>query len=57
MSVEVIAQDSSELTLQIKVNLNDSMLNIEDKIQTACNEAGLVSTEVAYSALILMGHL
>lgn len=47
MSVEIIAQDSSELTLQIKVNLNGSMLNIEDKIQTACNEAGLVSTEVA----------
>jgi hypothetical protein len=47
MSVEIISQDGCELTLQIKVDLSGSMLNIEDKIQTACNEAGLVSTEVA----------
>lgn len=39
MSVEITSQDGSELTLQMKVDLSGSMLNIEDKIQKACNEA------------------
>ena len=46
MSVKITSQDSDELTLQVKLKLSGSMLGIEDQIQSACNEVGLVSTEV-----------
>ena len=47
MSVEIISQEDHELTLQLKIDLSGSMLCIEDTIQSVCNEAGLVSTEIA----------
>ena len=47
MSVEIISQDGSELTLAVKVDISGSMLSIEEKIQSACNEAGIAVTQSA----------
>ena len=44
---EIISQDGSELTLAVKVDISGSMLSIEEKIQSACNEAGIAVTQSA----------
>lgn len=45
MSLEIISQEGHELTLQIKVDLSGSMLEVEEKIQAACNTIGSMCTK------------
>lgn len=47
MSVKILSDDGRELTLEIKVDLSGSMLEMEEKIQAICNAVGSVSTEKA----------
>ena len=50
MSACIIDQNGSEITLQIKVNLDSkSMLKCEDRIASALNEAGCLATGQALS--------
>ena len=45
MSVEIVSQKGTQLTLQIKVDISGTMLEAEEKILSSCNEAGMVSTQ------------
>jgi hypothetical protein len=45
MSVKIISNNNNKLTLQVEVELSGSMLEIEDKIQAACNAVGSLGTE------------
>jgi hypothetical protein len=45
MSVKVVSQSDQSLTIQITFNLEGTMLRVEEGIQEALNEAGLVATE------------
>ncbi len=47
MAVEIISRKGDELTLQVKIDISGSMLEAEEKIQTACHAVGLLSTEKA----------
>ena len=47
MSVEIVSQSGSQLTVQVEVDLSGSMLEAEEKILLACNEVGSVSTQKA----------
>ncbi|WP_428354734.1 hypothetical protein [Methyloprofundus sp.] len=43
----LISRTGNELTIQVKVNIDGSLLEAEDTIQNACNEVGLLATEKA----------
>ena len=45
MSLEIISQAGDELTLQVKIDFSGSMMQVEEKIQSACNEVGTLSTK------------
>lgn len=45
MSLEIISQEGSKLTLQMKIDLSGSMLEAEEKIQSACNVIGSLITQ------------
>jgi hypothetical protein len=45
MSVKVVSQSDQSLTIQITFRLGGTMLQVEEGIQEALNEAGLVATE------------
>lgn len=47
MTAKIVSQKGDELTLQVTVELKGSMLEMEDKIQEACNALGTLSTEKA----------
>lgn len=49
MSVTIISEDGKNLTLQVTVDISGSMLEAEEKIMTACNALGALSTEKALS--------
>jgi hypothetical protein len=44
---QIITRRGNELTIQIKVTIEGSLLDAEDAIQNACNEVGLLATEEA----------
>jgi hypothetical protein len=44
---QLIARTGNELTIEVKVNIDGSLLQAEDAIQNACNEVGLLATEKA----------
>lgn len=44
MSAEVVSARSDEVTLQVTIKLSGSMLEMEDNILTALNEAGNLAT-------------
>lgn len=44
---EIINNFDGELTLQVKIKLNGSMMEMEDTIQNAVNEVGSLATKVA----------
>ena len=41
------ARTENELTIEVKVTIDGSLLEAEDAIQNACNEVGLLATEKA----------
>ena len=45
MSVEVVSQSDQSVTIQVTFRLEGTMLQVEEGIQEALNEAGLVATE------------
>jgi hypothetical protein len=45
MSVKVVSQSDQSLTIQVTFRLEGTMLRVEEGIQAALNEAGLVATE------------
>jgi hypothetical protein len=45
MSVQVVSQSQHSVTVQITISVEGSMLKVEEAIQEALNEAGLVVTE------------
>ena len=47
MSAKIIKQSSTEVVVQMKVNLKDNMLASEEAIQEALNEVGTLATAVA----------
>lgn len=47
MSVSIISQRSSEVTLQLTINLKGDLLEVEERIQSVLNEAGCQSTALA----------
>jgi len=50
MKSEIIKKEGNKLTLQVEVSLDpNSMLNSEEQIQLALNQAGLLATETALS--------
>jgi len=49
MSANIISQAGDELTLQVKIDLSGSLLEVEEKIVSACNSVGVLSTELALS--------
>jgi len=50
MKSEIIKKEGNKLTLKVEVLLDPkSMLNSEEKIQLALNQAGLLATETALS--------
>ncbi len=44
---KIIARQGNELTIQVKVTIEGSLLDAENMIQNACNEVGLLATEEA----------
>ena len=44
---EVIAVNDNEVILQVRVTLSGSMLEVEEKIQSAVNEVGSLATSEA----------
>ena len=44
---QLISRNGNELTIEVKVNIEGSLLEAEDAIQNACNEVGLLATEKA----------
>ena len=63
MSAEIVSQLGNELTLQIKIDLSGTMLEVEEKILLACNGIGLLSTQKALecfdtdgSAIVIGGN-
>ena len=44
---QLISRTGNELTIQVKINIDGSLLEAEDTIQNACNEVGLLATEKA----------
>ena len=44
---QVISRTGNELTIEVKVNIDGSLLEAEDSIQNACNEVGVLATEKA----------
>lgn len=49
MSVDLISHKDKQVTLQITINLKDSMLESEQEILNATNEIGVAETEIALS--------
>jgi len=50
MKSEIIKKEGNKLTLKVEVILDpNSMLNSEEQIQLALNQAGLLATETALS--------
>lgn len=47
MSAQLIKQNGHELTIQITVNISGSMLEAEEHVQRAVNEAGCLATQQA----------
>jgi hypothetical protein len=47
MKAEIIAHDGEELTIQVKVKMTGSLLEVEGVILDACNEVGKLSTSQA----------
>ena len=47
MSASIFSQTDKKLTLQIEITLEGSMMEMEEKIQDALNEAGYLATEKA----------
>lgn len=47
MSMKIVSRKGNELTLQVKIDLSGSMLEMEEKILAACNAVGALSTEKA----------
>ncbi len=47
MAATVIAREENSITIQIQVRLSRSMLDTEEAIQTALNEAGVLATTAA----------
>ena len=43
----ILRQNKSEVTIEVTINLDGSILEIEDNIQNACNEVGMLSTQKA----------
>ena len=44
---KIISYEGRELTIEVKVKLTGSMLEMEDSIQDACNEVGSLATTEA----------
>lgn len=49
MSVKIVSEDGENLTLQVTVNIAGSMLEAEEKIMSAVNAVGALSTKKALS--------
>lgn len=47
MSVKILSDNGEQLTLEVKIDLSGTMLEMEEKIQAICNAVGSVSTEKA----------
>jgi hypothetical protein len=47
MAAELIARNGDEVTIQVKVNLSGTMLEAEERIQAACNDAGMLASAEA----------
>ncbi len=47
MSAQLIERNGHEVTLQVTVNLSGTMLEAEERIQDACNEAGALASAEA----------
>ena len=47
MSASIVGRTGQKVTIQVEVELNDSMLDCEEAIQSAVNEAGNLATEEA----------
>ena len=44
---QLISRTGNELTIEVKINIDGTLLEVEDTIQNACNEVGLLATEKA----------
>ena len=44
---QLISRTGNELIIEVKINIDGSLLDAEDSIQNACNEVGLLATEKA----------
>jgi hypothetical protein len=41
---QLIVRNGNELTIEVKVKIDGSLLEAEDSIQNMCNEVGLLAT-------------
>ena len=51
MSAKIISSNGTKLTLQVQVDISGTMLEMEERIQKACNDIGSLSTEKALESL------
>jgi len=51
MSIKIISQNDTELTLQVKVKFGNSIVESEENIVKICNEIGALSTQEALKGL------
>ena len=42
---KILARQGNELTIQVKVTIEGSLLDAENMIQNACNEVGLLASD------------
>ena len=47
MAARLTKQNGDELTIQVTVNISSSMLEAEESVQRAINEAGCLATQPA----------
>jgi hypothetical protein len=57
MSVEVIKREGKKLTIEITVDLEGSMLEMEEQIQKSVNELGLIETIEALKQFDTTGEI